>query len=237
MEEDNNNFFGGRKIREDRGYRQMRIAERYPQILKTNNKVHPNNKWSTKCQKSSFRQPIIIHEEEKKRIDEISPESYIAPYKYGSDEEHQFYYICPEYWCVDENISLNNKDIKEVDGKIISDKCKTIDDKYGKIIKGNPGNWYAKANKTVCAPCCFKTTKNNIPKYEDDKIDKKCRQSTNVNSNSNENKNERENNNEIKEKKDNKLKYYKEEAYIQQYNKFTLDIKKMSEIQLNVKLI
>jgi len=237
MEEDNNISFGGRKIREDRGYRQMRIEERDPQILKNNNKVHPNNKWSTKCQKSSFRQPIIINEEEKKRIDEISPESYIAPYKYGSDEEHQFYYICPEYWCVDENISLNKKDIKEVDGKIISDKCKTIDDKYGKIIKGNPGNWYAKANKTVCAPCCFKTTKNNIPKYEEDKIDKKCRQNTNVNSNSNENKNARENNNEIIDNKDSILKFFKEEAYIQQYNKFPLDVKKMGEIPLNVKLL
>lgn len=231
-EENDDNFFGGRKIREDRGYRQMRIEERDPQILKNNDKVHPNNKWSTKCQKSSFRQPIIINDDEKKRIDHISPGSYIAPYKYGSDEDHQFYYICPEYWCVDENISLNKEDIKEIDGKIVSDKCRTIDDKYGKIIKGNPGKWYAKANKTVCAPCCFKTTKNNIPKYEEDKIDKKCRQSTNVNSNSNEN----EKINSI-DTKENILKFFKEDAYIQQYNKFPLDVKKMGEIPLNVKLL
>jgi len=236
--ENDDELFGGGKSKEDRGYRQMRIEERDPQIMKNNDKVHPNNKWSVKCQKNSGRQPIIINEDEKKRIDQISPDSYTAPYKYGSDEDHQFYYICPEYWCIDENISINKADIKTVNGTLVSDKCKTVDDKYGKIIQGNEGKWYAKANKTVCTPCCFKTNKSNQPKYEEDKIDKKCRDNvTNKNNSSGSNKTNDNNVENKREEKIDNLKSFKEEAYIQQYNKYPLEEKKLGELPLNVKLL
>jgi hypothetical protein len=48
------------------------------------------------------RQPVILTEEEKRRIDEEHPGSYSQVIKYGSDPKKPYYYICPRYWSIPE---------------------------------------------------------------------------------------------------------------------------------------
>ena len=156
--DDSEEFGGGGKV--DRIFFKNRIKERDEKLLINNDKIYKKG-WSTMCTASEERQPIVITKEEKDNIDKVSgSESYDDhAYKTGSDAEHQNYYICPKYWCIDENIALKEGDVTKKDGIIRSEKCKTTEQEYGKIIEGREDFIYAKANNKYCVPCCFKINK------------------------------------------------------------------------------
>ena len=134
--------------------------------------------YSRSCPSTVKRQPVILTQQEKDRIDKLQPDSYDKEtiIKYGSSEDNQHYFICPRYWCLTTDMPLTEKDIK--DGKcggeesIIPRNAKTVPpgkyiyefyskqqhDVDGEYAKQYPGYMEGKINKNgFCSPCCFKT--------------------------------------------------------------------------------
>lgn len=186
-DDSDDDMYGGMRQRplhlnEYERYRINRITQRDPELMKNNKKVNNKLAWSALCSTSAndgkTKQPIIITEDEKKHIDNVSPGSYSNPYTTGSDAEHQHHYICPRYWCPSNNISLLPEDILPTtsgDTKLKSDKCKTPSGtEYGEILEGPEGSWFAKSTKRACVPCCFKQTKNGVRKYNEKDVSSKC---------------------------------------------------------------
>ena len=68
--------------------------------------------YSRSCPSSTKRQPIILTQEEKDRIDRDHPGSYENYISYKSSEDgEKYYYICPRYWDLKNKVSLTKKDI------------------------------------------------------------------------------------------------------------------------------
>jgi len=128
--------------------------------------------YSRACPSSDRRQPIILTEAEKKRIDETSPGSYENAIKYGSDPKNPYWYICPRYWCLKTNTSISEEDVKagkcggiipqEADvvpkGAYVYEFANTQEhfDKNGKYINHHPGFLpKSKHPDGLCIPCCF----------------------------------------------------------------------------------
>lgn len=128
--------------------------------------------YSRACPSSDRRQPVILTEDEKKRIDKTNPGSYSHAIKYGSDPKNPFYYICPRYWCLKTNMPLTEEQAKSgVCGDIIPQNAKVVPkgayvyefanktehfDKNGKYIQHHPG--FLKQDRHpdgLCIPCCF----------------------------------------------------------------------------------
>ena len=63
------------------------------------------------CQKP--RQPIVMKNDPAKNP-KIDKDSYTYAIKYGSDPEHQNYYICPKVWCPYCEIPLAFKKVKNI---------------------------------------------------------------------------------------------------------------------------
>jgi len=121
----------------------------------------------------AYRQPVIISEEEKNKIDSEHPGSYSQATKYGTDPENPNWYICPRYWCLKTNTSLTYEQVQSgVCGKVIPQGEDVIrpghyvyefnrgvqhsnsdgsyhDNKPGFLTKDNHPDGY-------CLPCCFK---------------------------------------------------------------------------------
>jgi hypothetical protein len=128
--------------------------------------------YSRACPSSDRRQPVILTEEEKARIDKTNPGSYDHAIKYGSDPKKPFYYICPRYWCLKTNMPLTEEQVKSgVCGDVIPQNEKVVPkgayvyefanktehfDKNGKYIQHHPG--FLKQDRHpdgLCIPCCF----------------------------------------------------------------------------------
>ncbi len=85
-------------------------------------KYHTDKKfksYSRACSSSARRQPVILSDEEKERIDREYPGSYDngvenAPtaVKFGSDPNKKYWYVCPRYWCILTNSSMTEEDVK-----------------------------------------------------------------------------------------------------------------------------
>ena len=148
-----------------------RIQERDP-IIHLNEDVGKFNAYSRSCPWNVRRQPVILTDEEKARIDREHPGSYSHSITYGSDASKQHHYICPRYWSLKDNTSLTEEEVKSGKyGSIIPQKAKKIprganifeftDDKYHIDEKGNykqhyPGFLKKDAHpKGLCVPCCF----------------------------------------------------------------------------------
>ena len=77
------------------------------------------NAYSRTCRSDTRRQPVILTDAQLTKINRehkgfLRDEDVI---KYGSDENKQFNYICPRYWCLKTNTIVDPKDLKEVIGK------------------------------------------------------------------------------------------------------------------------
>ena len=116
--------------------------------------------YSTLCQRSVFRQPIILTDKEKDDIEKKHPGSINYAINYGSDPEKKNWFICPKYWCLKTNAPMNEEDIK-------AGKCgKEIPQNANAVPKGHyyykfnsnsvPGYITGKHAKGHCLPCCFK---------------------------------------------------------------------------------
>ena len=148
-----------------------RIQERDP-VIHLNEDVGKFNAYSRSCPWNVRRQPVILTDDEKARIDREHPGSYSHSITYGSDRSKQYHYICPRYWSLKHNTSLTEEEVKSGKyGTVIPQKAKKIpkganvfeftDDKYHIDEKGNykqhyPGFLKKDAHpKGLCVPCCF----------------------------------------------------------------------------------
>tara|TARA_B100001287_G_scaffold235848_1_gene208158 strand:+ start:24890 stop:30631 length:5742 start_codon:yes stop_codon:yes gene_type:complete len=127
--------------------------------------------YSKACPSGDRRQPIILTDAEKKKIDETNPGSYGHALYHGSSEDKKHWYICPRYWCLKTNSSISEEDVKAGKcGAIIprgSDKVPPGAYVYefnnpknhmkdGKYVQHVPG--LLKKDKHpdgLCIPCCF----------------------------------------------------------------------------------
>merc|ERR1711871_1831320 len=157
-------------------YFQARMEKRDP-VLFVKSMDDPKFKaYSRMCPSNVRRQPVILTEKEKERIDLEHPGSYSHAVKYGSDPNKQFYYICPRYWCIKDNTSLTEEEVnsgvcggrdaiiparasKIPKGKYIYEfnVKREHDDGKGNYIEHAPGFLSKKKHpKGMCLPCCFK---------------------------------------------------------------------------------
>ena len=134
------------------------------------------------CTSTSRRQPIVLNKEEfdyinSKEAEELGSgkKSYSNYMKVGSNESKEFYYICPKYWDVSRNISLDPKKKSEweKENKVIPSEInkgfveETVYDKKSKdpywrkagedvedyIVKPLPDGY---RKEDVDMPCCFR---------------------------------------------------------------------------------
>ena len=152
-----------------------RMKERDP-VLFLQKKDGKFKAYSRSCPSNARRQPIILTDAEKERIDKESRDSYDHAVKYGSSPDKQYWYICPRYWCLKTNTSMTEEEVKAGkcggSDKIIPRNAKKVpkdafvyefyaesehknDD--GSYIKHNPGFLKQSAHPDgLCIPCCFK---------------------------------------------------------------------------------
>ena len=145
--------------------------------------------YSRMCPHNYRRQPVILNQEEKDKIDKESPGSYgegdVAALKYSSDPSKNYYYICPRYWCLKTNMSMTQEqvDAGECGGKIIPYESKKVPkgtyiyefnagkrnnehiDKDGNYIQHYPGFLKGDSHPDgLCIPCCIKNPHGNAQK-------------------------------------------------------------------------
>ena len=82
--------------------------------------------YAVTCPSTNRRQPVILTQAEKERIDRLHPGSYDQAIEYGSDPKKKNWYICPRYWSLKDNTSLTAAEVKDTD-------------KYGQIIPSHIG--------------------------------------------------------------------------------------------------
>lgn len=132
------------------------------------------NSYSRSCPSVHRRQPVILTDAEKKKIDREQPGSYgdnekISSLQYGSSPDNKHWYICPRYWSLKHNTSLTEEKAKSGEyGNIIPLKSnkispgetifefksdKQIDQETKEYKQQYPG--YLKKSNGICAPCCF----------------------------------------------------------------------------------
>jgi hypothetical protein len=162
----------GVSIKGPTSYFVKRMQDRDPKLFLTEVKGN-YDLYSRTCPSSDKRQPVILTDEEKERIDETNPGSYEHAVKYGSNPNKQFWYVCPRYWCLKTNSSISEEDVKTGKcGSVIPANAKTVPkgayvyefsnpkehiDKNGQYIKHVPG--FLEKDKHpdgLCIPCCFK---------------------------------------------------------------------------------
>ena len=165
-----------RNIKDEKNIFLQKIRKMEPKFFMVNQEEEYDG-YARLCQANSSRQPVIITDEEKQKIDREHPGSYkdgIA-LNYGSDPNKKNWYICPRYWCIPENTSLTDEEVKNgaCGGKVITREMRDdpppghyiyeftdpdhIDKNDGSYIDHYPGFLDKKSHPdNVCMPCCFK---------------------------------------------------------------------------------
>jgi len=139
------------------------------------------NSYPRTCSSNMRRQPIILTDGQLEKINKDHPDFLRKEdvIKYGSDEKHQYNYICPRYWCLKNNTLVKPDELKEVvgaDGKkeLIHPTCGKVLPKGEKLVKPGyyiyefydekpgkkdykkyPGLIPDSHPKGLCVPCCF----------------------------------------------------------------------------------
>ena len=179
-EEDQVRNIDGMKL--NKPYHFQALIEKKDPILILKEDTELFNSYPRTCSSNMRRQPVILTDSQLAKINKEHPnflreEDVI---KYGSDEKHQFNYICPRYWCLKNNSFVDPNDLKPVTGKdgkteLVHPTCGKVLPKGEKTVK--PGYYvyefyepkpgkkdYKKypglipdshPNKGICLPCCF----------------------------------------------------------------------------------
>jgi len=149
-----------------------RLESRDPKLFLTRAEG-PFKAYSRTCPSDVRRQPVILTDEEKNNIDENHAGSYTEAIKYGSSQDKQFWYICPRYWSLRDNVSLTKEQAESGEyGEVISSDAKKVPpggnvlefnhkkehvDKNGQYIDHYPGFMKVGSHPDgLCVPCCFK---------------------------------------------------------------------------------
>ena len=231
-----------------RKFFQERISSRDKALF---DKFNQNNNFAKYCPQNLSRQPVILNEEEKKNIDENFPDSYNKSFiHYGSSEKNKNYYICPRYWCIEGNTSLNPQDVVVNDkGELTSKYCDGTIHEFTSPLqhKDKAGNYRFSypgllKKKGECLPCCFGKDNKDINSHI-----KKCMSSEEKNEVVDEQLPDRDDtiaenittanqNDEIQDYPEND-KNIDKINYIQQSNKFPLDAGKVGYLPLTLQKI
>lgn len=162
---------------------QDRLMEREPKLF-LKNVPKGFKSYSRSCGSTVYRQPIILTPEEKEKIDKDHAGSYDNAISYKSKSDGKlYYYICPKYWSLRDNVSLTQQQVDSGDyGKLIPDKASSVGegeaifklnhtDKEGNYIENYPGFMEpSKHPGGQCIPCCFSSW--NKPKQR--RMREKC---------------------------------------------------------------
>lgn len=120
-------------------------------------------KYSRQCGATSLRQPVVISVKEKEALDN-SPyaSSYDDAMVYGSDKNHQNYYMCPRIWCPLSRVPLTDEQLQANQGKCpgphFEEPIVLYQDKYWGKSSQKPhyvGFMDNRSPKGFCLPCCF----------------------------------------------------------------------------------
>lgn len=162
-----------------------RMKKREPYLFTTKNGKFTN--YSTLCQSSAKKQPVILTQEEKDKIDakdkSIGSKSYKHAIKYGTDPAKPYWYICPRYWCLQTNTSMTEEEVragkcgtKPYPHNIIPDGADSVPEgayviefksskhvnKDGSYKFYNPGVLSRKTDDGFCIPCCYGEWKSGL---------------------------------------------------------------------------
>jgi len=122
-------------------------------------------------------QPIILTNTDFERLTntEYDPTTYLDEEKLMPLENPKGSVICPEYWCVRDNIPLQENQLDKSDGIPKCPKCKgkirISDDNNIReftVIKRDKALVYPGFTKTGNFPCCYKSPRKKELKNEDD---------------------------------------------------------------------
>jgi hypothetical protein len=178
-EEDEVRNIDGMKL--NKPYHFQALIEKKDPVLILKEDTELFNSYPRTCSSNMRRQPVILTDSQLAKINKDHPDFLRKEdvIKYGSDEKHQFNYICPRYWCLKNNSFVDPKDLTPVteDGKteLVHPTCGKVLPKGEKTVK--PGYYvyefyqpkpgkkdYKKypglianshPNKGICLPCCF----------------------------------------------------------------------------------
>uniref|UniRef100_A0A6C0KVK2 Uncharacterized protein n=1 Tax=viral metagenome TaxID=1070528 RepID=A0A6C0KVK2_9ZZZZ len=167
-----------------------KMVERDPVLFLTEDSEKFNS-YSRTCLSSNRVQPVILNEEEKRKVDEEMP-GFLRDedvLKYGSTPEKENYYICPRYWCLKTNMPISPEDVAAGKcGKVIPRNEKKVPkgayvyeffnpSQHGseeKYIQHYPGfvndTKSQKHPDNLCIPCCYKDASSIIQQT----MKKKC---------------------------------------------------------------
>ena len=173
-EEEENDFrkIDGMKL--NKPYYFQTLIEKKDPILILKEDTKEYNAYSRTCLSDKRRQPVILTDSQLDKINKEHPgflrEQDVI--KYGSDEKHQFNYICPRYWCLKSNTFIDPDDVKIIKGEKVHQPKKGLS--CGKVLpkkekKVKPGYYIYEFNDKaypglipdkhpngLCLPCCFK---------------------------------------------------------------------------------
>jgi len=198
------------------------------------------NAYSTLCQANQQRQPVILTQEEKDKIDEndkaSKSKSYNHALEYGTDPDKKYWYICPRYWCLKTNSSISEADVKAGKcGKVIPKGDKVVKkghyvyefnhhiqhrSKDGSYKENTPGFLEGSLHpKGLCLPCCFK--KNWDSKSQLDRRNECYKKNTD---------------DEQQMKKEKKPKNAKQEEYVYEIRRYPIPPKRWGFLPISVQL-
>uniref|UniRef100_A0A6C0K049 Uncharacterized protein n=1 Tax=viral metagenome TaxID=1070528 RepID=A0A6C0K049_9ZZZZ len=161
---------------------ERRMQKREPFLFTAKSGKFTN--YSTLCQSAAKKQPIILTDEEKAKIDENDAKygkgsrSYQHAIKYGTNPDKKFWYICPRYWCLQTNMSMTEEEVRAGkcaapgtkypdniipdDEEFVPEGAYVIEFKSQKHVKSdgsydyhNPAVLTKKTADGNCLPCCY----------------------------------------------------------------------------------
>lgn len=147
-----------------------RLKRKEPTLYLTADIGKQYTRYSRLC--PSFRQPVVISNEEKQNIDTNYEGSYTNAVQYGTDPKNKSWYICPRFWCLKTNTSITEDQVKSgMCGKIIPKDVTTVPNghyvyEFDREKHESPG-FLTSTNlhpEGYCLPCCFKNWDSKLQK-------------------------------------------------------------------------
>ena len=164
----------------DPNYFLHRLYERDPKLFLSKQQGRFDT-YSRLCPHNLRRQPVVLTQSEKERMEREAPGSFDPSSKgliaYSSGEGPKNWYMCPRYWCLKTDLPMTQEqvDAGECGGKIIPYKAKVVPDdafifafdsegrnqehvnKDGSYAQHYPGFLSGDRHPDgLCIPCCFK---------------------------------------------------------------------------------
>ena len=164
----------------DPNYFLHRLNERDPKLFLSKQQGRFDT-YSRLCPHNLRRQPVVLTQAEKERMEREAPGSFDGSSKalisYSSGDGPKNWYMCPRYWCLKTDLPMTQEqvDAGECGGKVIPYKAKVVPDdafiyafdsegrnqehvnKDGTYAQHYPGFLSADRHPDgLCIPCCFK---------------------------------------------------------------------------------